>query len=114
MVIKPNTSRKTMLRQHAGTIPIGDIPQVAAVIRKAHKKHGGWNGSTKGQILLTIHSSGAVINKGPIAPAKATLEQVGSVEVCDHIVCGRGEGRLGPRAADKRQRGEKGFQEVAG
>ena len=65
-------------------------------------------------MLLAIHPSGEVITKGPIAPAKATLEQVGSVEVCDHIVCGRGEGRLGPRAADKRQRGEEGFQEVAG
>ena len=85
MVMKPNTSRKTTLRQHAGTIPIGDIRQVAAVIRKAHKKHRRWNGSTKGQMLLTIHSSGAVITKRPIAKAKATLEQVGLVDICDHL-----------------------------
>ena len=65
VVMKPNTARMTSLRQQAGTIPISEIPQVASIIWKAHKKYGRWIGSTKGQMLLAIHPSGEVITSGP-------------------------------------------------
>ena len=55
----------------------------------------------------------------PTTPAKATLEQVGSVDVSDHIRAVmeprlKRRGMPRPRAVDKRQRGEEGPLEVAG
>ena len=57
---------------------------MAATIRRAQAKYDHWAGTTKGQRLLAIDPSGDG-GSGPMATAKATPEQVGSVAMCDYL-----------------------------
>ena len=84
-IMKPNMARKASLWQPGSSVLVSEIAVVCATIRQVQAKYDHWAGTTKGQRVLAIHPSGDIGGGGPMALAKATPKQMGSVAKCDYL-----------------------------
>ena len=83
-ILKPRTDRLKTPRPEGGAIPFNHILVVAAEINRAFTKLGALLQSTRGNLLLAIHSSWMVKAKGPLPPAKLSLK-IASTDMDDCV-----------------------------